>query len=113
MRDNTVMMKERSTMNVDHFLASRAADGLKIEPATSEVDWAWAQVLDPYGIHTLCPEEQCVGRMYYAISPESGMRVWFGDLPAATRKTLWERIKSGGLSFNDGLFLFNDEDDDL
>jgi hypothetical protein len=54
--------------------------------------------------------------MYYAISPESDMRVWFGDLPDTTRKALWERINSGQLSFNDeedDLFLVTDGDDDL
>jgi hypothetical protein len=49
--------------------------------------------------------------MYYAISPESGM-VWFGDLPNATHEALWERMKSGQLSFEDDelLWLIDDQD---
>jgi hypothetical protein len=111
MSDNTVMMNDGSTISVEQFLANRRGQGLKIDPATAKVHWKWAHVFDPYGIFTLCPEEKCVGRMYYAISPESDIRVWFGDLPVAIQKTLWERIKSGQLSFeDDDLSWFNDED---
>jgi hypothetical protein len=114
MSDNMITMNEGSTMSVRQFLANRKAAALQIDPATAEVRWTWAQVLDPSGIFTLSPEEECVGRMYYAISPESGMRVWFGDLPDATQKALWERIKSGQLSFeDDDLAWLNDEDDNL
>ena len=116
MSDNTVMLNDGSTISVEQILANRMREELKIDPATAKVHWTWAQVLDPYGIFTLGPEEECVGRMYYAISPESGMRVWFGDLPDTTRKALWERINSGQLSFNDeedDLFLVTDGDDDL
>jgi hypothetical protein len=98
---NTVMMNDGSTMSIEQFLANRRAEGLRIDPATAKARWTWARVLDPYGIFTLGAEEECVGRMYYAISPESGMRVWFGDLPDTTEKALWERIKSGQLSFDD------------
>ncbi len=111
MSDNTVMMNDGRTMSVEQFLANRMREGLKIDPATAKVHWTWARVLDPYGIFTLDPEEECVGRMYYAISPESGMRVWFGGLPDATQKALWERIESGQLSFeDDDLLWLNDED---
>lgn len=92
MSDNTVMMNEGSTMDVEQFLANRRAEGLKIDPATAKAHWTWAQVLDSYGIFTLTPEEECGERMYNAMSPESGTRVWFGDLPDTTRKALWERI---------------------
>ena len=114
MSDNTVMMNDGSTISVEQFLANQREERLKIDPATAKVHWSWAYVVDPYGIFTLCPEEKCVGRMYYAISPESGMRVWFGDLPDTIQKALWNRIKSGQLSFeDDDLSWLNDENDDL
>src|SRR5262249_23039989 len=113
MSDNMVMLNDGRTITASEFLANRRAEGFKIDPATATVHWTWAYVPDPYGIFTLDPEEKCVGRMYYAISPESGM-VWFGDLSQATQKALWERIKSGRLSFeDDDLSWLNDRDDDL
>jgi hypothetical protein len=111
MSDNMITTNEGGTMSVRRFLANRKAAALKIDPATAKVSWTWAQVLDPYGILRLSLEEDCVGRIYYAISPDSGMRVWFGDLPDATRKALWERVKLGQLSFeDDDLLWLNDED---
>jgi hypothetical protein len=114
MSDNTVVMNDGSTISVEQFVANRRAEGLEIDPATAKVHWTWAQVLDPYGVVRLSPEEDCVGRMYYAISPESGMRVWFGDLPDETQNALWERINSGQLSFDEeynNLSWLDDEND--
>ena len=78
-------------IDVGQFLAIRKAEGLKIDPRTAEVDWCYAQVLDPYGIYDdLSPEEYCVGRAYFARAPESDIWVSFYDLPHDTREALWE-----------------------
>ena len=37
-------------MSVDQFLAIRKEAGLKIDPATAEVCWIYAQTFDPYGL---------------------------------------------------------------
>lgn len=36
--------------NVEQWLAIRKQAGLEIDPVTAEVDWAYGQTLDPYGI---------------------------------------------------------------
>jgi len=74
------------------WLAIRKTAAEKINPETAELMWCYAQTLDPYGIHPDLPEElQQVGREF-ARSPESDVWVWFGDLPVATEKALWERM---------------------
>ena len=76
------------------FLSIRGEAGLKIDPATAEVDWWYAQTLDPYGVDPDLPEElRQVGREYFARSPGSDVWVWFSDLPEATQKALWEKHK--------------------
>jgi hypothetical protein len=85
------------------FLSIRKEAGLKIDPATAEVEWLYALTLDPYGIGLDIPEEyQCVWREYFARSPESDIWVEFGDLPPATRDLLWEKHKHK-LAFPAGL----------
>ena len=87
------------------WLASRKEAGFKIDPETAEVEWTYAQTLDPYGVDPELPEEYWqVGREYFARSPGSDVWVWFGDLPAATRDALWEKHKAK-LAFPAGLFL--------
>jgi hypothetical protein len=77
------------------FRAARKEAGLKIDPATAEVDWTYAQTLDPYGIDPDLPEElQQIGRAYFACSPGSDVWVEFGDLPEATRNALWAKHSS-------------------
>jgi hypothetical protein len=63
----------------------RKEAGLKIDPETAEVDWIYAQTVDPYGDRRDIPDE-CwqVGREYFARSPGSDIWVNFGDLPKAT-----------------------------
>ena len=85
------------------WLASRKEAGLKIDPETAEVEWIYAQTLDPYGVYPLLPEEYCVGREYFARSPGDDVWVWFGDLPDAIQSALWEKHKSK-LAFPAGLF---------
>ena len=90
-------------MAVEHWLAIRKEAGLKIDPETAEVDWTYAQTLDPYGVDPDLPEEyRQVGREYFARSPGSDIWVWFGDLPKETREALWERHKRN-LAFPAGL----------
>jgi hypothetical protein len=87
------------------WLASRKEAGLKIDPETAEVEWTYAQTLDPYGVYPELPEEcQQIGREYFARSPGSDVWVRFGDLPDAIRNALWEKHKSK-LAFPAGLFL--------
>lgn len=89
-------------VTVEQWLADRKEAGLKIDPATAEVDWRYALTLDPYGVHPDLPEElQQVGREYFACSPGSDIWVDFGDLPDATREALWEKHQ-GKLAFPAG-----------
>ena len=86
--------KENQQPTVEQWLAIRKQAGAKIDPATAEVDWNYAQILDPYGVHPDLPEEcDCVGRVYFARAPGSDVWVHFGDLPEATRDALWERYE--------------------
>jgi hypothetical protein len=88
---------------VEQRLAIRKEAGLKIDPETAEVEWIYAQTLDPYGVYPELPEEcRQVGREYFARSPGSDIWVLFGDLPDATRIALWEKHKSK-LAFPAGL----------
>jgi hypothetical protein len=88
------------------WLAIRKEAGLKIDPETAEVEWTYAQVLDPYGIYPDLPEEcDCVGRECFARSMGSEVWVNFGDLPKATRDALWKKHRSK-LAFPAGLPLW-------
>ncbi len=72
----------------------RKMAGHQINPITAEVCWHYGQVVDPYGVHREIPDEcGCVGRHYFARNP--GGKVWieFGDLPEATRRALWNKLK--------------------
>jgi hypothetical protein len=52
------------------WLAIRKEGGLKIDAETAEVEWAYAQTLDPYGVDADLPEElQQMGREYFAVLP--------------------------------------------
>jgi hypothetical protein len=89
----------------EHWLAIRKKEALRIDPETAEVTWWYAQTLDPYGVldEWELPEEfHQVGREYFARAPGSKIWVEFGDLPAETRKHLWNR-DSCKLAFPAGL----------
>jgi hypothetical protein len=91
-------------VTVEYLRALRKAVGLQIDPESAEVEWTYAQTLDPYGDGLDLPEEyQQVGREYFARSPGSNVWVCFNDLPDATRHALWEKHKSK-LAFPAGLF---------
>ena len=90
-------------LSIEQWLAVRKAAGTKIDPNTAEVEWAYRQTLDPYGVYGELPEIcQQVGRDYFARSPGSDVWVWFGDLPDATERALWKRYHSK-LAFPAGL----------
>jgi hypothetical protein len=73
----------------------RRAAGKLIDPATAEIEWRYAQTLDPYGDGLeLTPEEQQVGREYFARDPGSDIWVNTGDLPEATCEAIWKRFES-------------------
>src|SRR6266568_4916699 len=94
-RKETDMSPTANQMTREQWLAIRKEAGLKIDPETAEVEWCYAQTLDPYGIDPDLPEEyQQVGREYFARSPGSDIWVSFHDLPATTRDALWEKHKS-------------------
>jgi hypothetical protein len=87
------------------WLAIRREEGLKIDPETAEVEWSYAQTLDPYGVmdEWELPEEfHQVGREYFARAPGRDIWVEFGDLPKETRDKLWNR-HSRKLAFPAGL----------
>jgi hypothetical protein len=91
---DTTMTTESTKADLKKWLAIRKEAGLQIDPETAEVDWNYAQTLDPYGVDPdLSEEYQQVGRAYFARSPGSNVWVWFGDLPEATREALWKRNK--------------------
>jgi hypothetical protein len=88
---------------VEEWLASRKEAALRIDSETAEVDWCYAQTLDPYGVLPDLPKEcKQVGREYFARAPGSDIWVWFGDLPDVTRNALWSR-HSSKLAFPAGL----------
>jgi hypothetical protein len=105
-KGDTTMTTEKKTterQTVEKWLAIRKEAALHIDPETAEVDWIYAQTLDPYGVHPELPEEcQIVGREYFARSPSSDVWVWFGDLSKATREALWGKHKDK-LAFPAGL----------
>ena len=76
------------------WLAIRKEAAAKIDPETALVRWEYGQVLDPYGLYELTDEEDCIGRNYFARSPESEVWASFGDLPENIRDALWEKHKS-------------------
>jgi hypothetical protein len=105
-KDMSQIAKDAPTVEVTvkYLDALRKAVGLQIDPETAEVEWIYAQVLDPYGELPDLPEEcRQIGRDYFARSPGSDLWIWFGDLPEATRVALWAKHKSK-LAFPAGLF---------
>jgi hypothetical protein len=86
-------------VTVKYLDALRQAVGLHIDPETAEVEWNYAQTLDPYGDDPNLPEEHWeVGREYFTRSPGSDVWICFGDLPEATRDALWKRMERQRMS---------------
>lgn len=89
-RESTKADVVEDDLSKDDWLNIRKEEGRRIDPDTAEVDWCYAQVLDPYGVHPDIPEEfQQIGRAYFARSPDSDIWVWFGDLLDEVRKKFW------------------------
>jgi len=114
--DTTTTADVEAEMTVEQWLAIRKEAGLKIDPETAEVEWTYAQTLDPYGVDPDLPEEcQQVERVYFARSPGSDVWVCFYDLPEATRDALWKKHRSK-LAFPagfEGFVLFEEEKSNL
>ena len=91
LQDNRVKISNEERKD---FRTVRKEAGLKIDPATAEVDWSWEQTLDPYGI---CPDlsekYQQTGREYFARAPGSDIWVLFDDLPDETEAALWDLLE--------------------
>jgi len=86
-------------LKIEQWLQTRKEEGRRIDPDVAEVMWSYGQILDPYGVYPDLPREcQQVGRVYFAQSPGSDIRVSFYDLPDETRRRLWERLKSGEIT---------------
>ena len=62
------------------------------------------QVLDPYGVRQLAPEEYQVGRLVFVRSPDSGEWVSLYDLPEESARALHQRIDKEGIPENDWVF---------
>ena len=94
---NQEQKTERDEISV--WLKEREEAGRRIDPnsADVEVTFWWAQVLDPYGVLDLTSEEDCVGRSYFARSPDSDGWVSFCDLPVEAVDELWRKIRAGEL----------------
>jgi hypothetical protein len=95
------------TIDAKYFYALMRIVGQQIDPATCEVDWTYAQTLDPYGVHPDLPEEaQQVGREHFARNPGSDIWVSFHDLPEVTLNALRHKeqpsftVKDGRLHWN-------------
>src|SRR5262245_24184001 len=77
-------------MILEQRLAIRTEAALQIDPETAEVMWRHANIADPYGDYPDCPKE-CIGRVHFARSSLSDVRVCFDDLPNGTVKALREK----------------------
>ena len=98
MAKSTTTMPEQvciSKTEYDRRMEERRAAGLLIDPSTAEIDWNYAQTLDPYSDGLpLLPQEEQVGREYFARAPDSDIWVCVGDLPDATRDAIWNRFEN-------------------
>ena len=90
-------------MTKEEFLASREAAGRLIDVETCEIQWWYAQTLDPYGVERDLPAElRLVGRSYFVRSAESDGWVSLYDLPKDKARALHARIERGDVgSMND------------
>jgi hypothetical protein len=77
-------------------IKERNAAGVRIDSLTAQVWWTYAQILDPYGDGGLTEEEDCVGRVWFAMDPIERIPVCHYDLPEAT----WQAIQERGNSIN-------------
>jgi len=84
-----------SNAEYDRRMEERRAAGQLLEPPTAEIDWNYAHILDPYGDSLpLLPQEQQIGREYFARAPGSDIWVSVHDLPDATRDAIRKRFEN-------------------
>jgi hypothetical protein len=84
-----------SKAEYERRMEERRAAGLLLDPSTAEIDWNYAQTPDPYGDGLpLLPQEEVIGREYFARAPDSDIWVSVGDLPDATRDAIWKRFEN-------------------
>src|SRR4051794_12125572 len=78
--------------DVQQWVEIRKAEGLKIDPETAEVDWAYRYTTDPCGVEKDLPD-QCkqIGREWFARAPGSDIWVSFHDIPTALIPALRQR----------------------
>jgi hypothetical protein len=80
------------------WLASRKEAGNKIDIATCEIGWWYAEGLDPYGIYHALGEfnekDSCIGRERFVRSPESNGWVSLHDLSKEKIRAFHERTDS-------------------
>jgi hypothetical protein len=82
------------------WLDIRKKAALEINPEIAEVDFIYAQTLDPYGVYGIesGSEFDQVGREYFARNPDGVWIHWY-DLPEATREALqtkWQAVHVAG-----------------
>jgi hypothetical protein len=71
------------------------AAGKLIDPATAEMTWGWASIVDPYGV--LDREEKhhdSIGRVFFLRAPGSRTWVCNYDLPETTCDKFWELLEA-------------------
>jgi hypothetical protein len=84
-----------SNAEYNRRMDERRTAGLLLDPSTAVIDWNYAQTLDPYGDGLpLLPQEEQIGREYFARAPDSDIWVNVGDLPEATRDAIRKRFEN-------------------
>ena len=79
---------------MQQWVASREEAGRKIDIETCELGCWYAYDCDPYGADPDLPEEmKQIGTNRFVCSPESHGWVHEGDLPLASFKAMYERIR--------------------
>jgi hypothetical protein len=81
-------------IDLQEWLRIRKEAALEIDPETAEVDWAYGQILDPYGVEKNLPHEcNQIGRVWFARGPVSDVWVSFDDIPDAVVSELRRKIR--------------------
>jgi hypothetical protein len=80
----------------DEYLAIRKQAALQIDAETAEVNWWWANELDPYGTENADEGYCCINRCYFVRAPGSGVWVHESGLPETTFEALRKRPGRGG-----------------
>jgi hypothetical protein len=100
-----MLMSEIEKREIEEWLAMCKEEALKIDPQTAKLHWEYGELSDPYGVRGVREEEYCIGQLYFARNPDSGIWVSFHDLTEETAKALWARIEAVDFDFDDDLPL--------